>query len=511
MAFDQEAYCCCYLWSVSFVNEPIPSGQDFVTINFINCLGVNETITVTSSQGLIQYIPVCTSEKLNSISVTKGTLRVEGQTIISVASTGSNTYTKLQSCSNPLDFIYVTPVKPLFISGISEYNEIPGCWSLASLNAQCADKYSAIINYGLTQKNGYVDCETCLNNNKYYLLTNCGSQYTTIVTQTDLSAYLNRVVKIAGDTNCYSVSLTTFSPNVVAVTVTNDYDDCLDCLPPPPPPAYYLNSCTNNTTYNQIIIFDGANPNGLPNPSTLSGVTLGRFTYDNGTHDIALPGCFNITPAPSAVYPTGIYYTDVVSFMEFESCPQCSAPTFKITTCDESLGLEPWITNTDLLTYVDTTQKIVIENPGEVWPEGTYCVTITRIITEVGVPFTGVIQSNYYASCFECLRVCYLITPCAPSEIQPRIVYNDFAEYVGKIVKIQGCDDVCWTVSIAETCEFGVNVGEVTDSYDTCTECLPVIPVPVFYDVKTGNVLVELLPKELRAEFGDESTDHSMD
>ena len=38
-----------------------------------------------------------------------------------------------------------------------------------------------------------------------------------------------------------------------------------------------------------------------------------------------------------------------------------------------------------------------------------------------------------------------------------------------------------------------------------------VIPVPVFYDVLTGKVLVELLPKELRAEFEDNSTDHSMD
>ena len=38
-----------------------------------------------------------------------------------------------------------------------------------------------------------------------------------------------------------------------------------------------------------------------------------------------------------------------------------------------------------------------------------------------------------------------------------------------------------------------------------------VIPVPCFYDVVTGKVLTELLPKELRAEFGDESTDHSMD
>ena len=28
-----------------------------------------------------------------------------------------------------------------------------------------------------------------------------------------------------------------------------------------------------------------------------------------------------------------------------------------------------------------------------------------------------------------------------------------------------------------------------------------IIPVPVFYDVKSGKVLIELLPKELRDEF----------
>jgi len=38
-----------------------------------------------------------------------------------------------------------------------------------------------------------------------------------------------------------------------------------------------------------------------------------------------------------------------------------------------------------------------------------------------------------------------------------------------------------------------------------------VIPVPVFYDVVTGKILVELLPKELRAEFQENSADHSMD
>ena len=35
-----------------------------------------------------------------------------------------------------------------------------------------------------------------------------------------------------------------------------------------------------------------------------------------------------------------------------------------------------------------------------------------------------------------------------------------------------------------------------------------VIPVPCFYDVATGKVLVELLPKDLRAEFEESSDDN---
>jgi hypothetical protein len=40
-----------------------------------------------------------------------------------------------------------------------------------------------------------------------------------------------------------------------------------------------------------------------------------------------------------------------------------------------------------------------------------------------------------------------------------------------------------------------------------------VIPVPVFYDVVTGKVLVELLPKELRDEFTsyNDEIEHHMD
>jgi hypothetical protein len=34
-----------------------------------------------------------------------------------------------------------------------------------------------------------------------------------------------------------------------------------------------------------------------------------------------------------------------------------------------------------------------------------------------------------------------------------------------------------------------------------------VMPVPVFYDVKTGKILLDTLPKDLREEYADEQED----
>ena len=34
-----------------------------------------------------------------------------------------------------------------------------------------------------------------------------------------------------------------------------------------------------------------------------------------------------------------------------------------------------------------------------------------------------------------------------------------------------------------------------------------IMPIPVFYDIQTGKVLIDTLPKDLKAEFSDEQED----
>lgn len=492
--------CNCYNIEIQFLNySPLNTSvyaSDWASITFINCSNVSETVTIQRNGKTIHSIVVCTLDE-NSISFTAN--RIQSYPYFSAKYYGTG-WMKFEDCIDPSIKVYVStntwrtvPIPQMYITSQKFFiEEYPRCLQESYVYYVSAAPIEAIIlKDTFTVKNtvAYSTCEECTAAlQPYYKLQNtCNDINDIIYTQTDLSSYIGRIVKISGNTNCYFVSESVFTPNIVSVTVTNDYETCFECSPPPPP-AYYLNRCTDVYDYfynrsritSYVVVFNGTNPNALPDPSTLIGKSLGQFTYMSEGSSVILDGCWSLTPAPAGVYPDAIQYTNVESFTPYTECTTCLIPTFQLTLCDESIELDPWITNTDLLNYVDTTQKIEITTPGQYWPVGTYCVTITRIITLVGVPFTGVISPNFYANCFECLRVCYLITPCAPSTLDPRIVYNDFSQYVGKIIKIVGCPDVCWEVSIADTCEFGVNVGEVTDEYETCEACSPVIPVPTF-------------------------------
>ena len=76
------------------------------------------------------------------------------------------------------------------------------------------------------------------------------------------------------------------------------------------------------------------------------------------------------------------------------------------------------------------------------------------------------------------MAVCYLLEDCQEA-VPSMILCTDLKDYVGKIIKIAGCGNICWTVSEASSCEGSIKFeGEVTE-FDTCLECLPPVPVPV--------------------------------
>jgi len=116
----------------------------------------------------------------------------------------------------------------------------------------------------------------------------------------------------------------------------------------------------------------------------------------------------------------------------------------------------------------------------EVWPDGCYCVEVfsSSDCTGVGTDLWPGTFSTQYSSCEACDPHCYLLTDCAGVE-EPLLVSNNFSQYVGSIVKLQNCNDTCWLVEEAETCDNAVCVPQVIADFTTCEECLPpVIPIP---------------------------------
>ena len=85
-----------------------------------------------------------------------------------------------------------------------------------------------------------------------------------------------------------------------------------------------------------------------------------------------------------------------------------------------------------------------------------------------------------YAPC-ECIcpGPCYSLTAndCMGDVREPLITDTELAQSVGKVIKIESCPDVCWLVSLSDTCT-GLCSVTVTDSFDTCVECLPPVVEP---------------------------------
>lgn len=127
----------------------------------------------------------------------------------------------------------------------------------------------------------------------------------------------------------------------------------------------------------------------------------------------------------------------------------------------------------------------ICEGAQQPWPAGCYCVTVEEIIPTIVAPdFEGAfISREPYDCCLDCTRTCYILTSCVGG-INPVIVCNDLAEYVGQVIKIASCGDICWQVAVASNCDGSITfAGEITPFVD-CDTCLPPLPpTPPPYDL----------------------------
>lgn len=105
------------------------------------------------------------------------------------------------------------------------------------------------------------------------------------------------------------------------------------------------------------------------------------------------------------------------------------------------------------------------------------CFTVSEIESCNGA-ITVVVTASF-PDCQSC-QYCYILVDCTnPNHI---IVTGDnLAQYVGMVIKLEDCPDICWTVRRSHECPDPVCVAPVIASYENCEDCLPAppeLPVP---------------------------------
>jgi hypothetical protein len=133
---------------------------------------------------------------------------------------------KLTNCSNLNDIIYTTSqsVLPYIVGGDAVITILgqEGCWTPSFLKegdiCDCPIDVTVIASY--------ISCEECIGYVSYKL-TSCDNN-DTIYTLTDLSAYIDKVIKI--DCGCYTIEqLDILPPNYQEVIVIDSYEQCIQC------------------------------------------------------------------------------------------------------------------------------------------------------------------------------------------------------------------------------------------------------------------------------------------
>jgi photosystem II stability/assembly factor-like uncharacterized protein len=167
-----------------------------------------------------------------------------------------------------------------------------------------------------------------------YILTDCLDPAITITTNTDLTTYLNQIITIQGQDNCFSISTSdTLDPNATTVIVDQAYGTCPECSL-----AFKFINCRDN----QVSVYSVQDYSQYVDPNKV--VTLEEY-----------PGeCWTIIRNTDAIYTPEIV---IVEPKTFDLCEECLGTYFYLTSCSNEQSFI--LTDTDLTNYLDQIVSIV--------------------------------------------------------------------------------------------------------------------------------------------------------
>jgi hypothetical protein len=163
----------------------------------------------------------------------------------------------------------------------------------------------------------------------------------------------------------------------------------------------------------------------------------------------------------------------------FQNCAVCEENLktyYKLINCIDPLVVV--YTETDISAFIGSVVA-VNEYPDDCWTIEVSALAVSP------VDVTGVIE---FASCEECGRQFYLLEDCNTENPEPNIITStDLSLYVGQVITLEYCPEICWQVS--ETDASSENeVVNITASYTTCQIC-QIAVLPCICSKATNNTL----------------------
>ena len=253
--------------------------------------------------------------------------------------------------------------------------------------------------------------------------------------------------------NCYRVEIIDKQP--LSWVIIN-WDD-----PLAPGYAQYttFNDCTECTTQGVVQILENCD-DGQDIICLQNTLVVGSVVIYNGK-------CYQVKEVQSCNATVPITYSPTQIFKDCPSCKQHLPQTnYALINCDTG---DVTYTSTDLSAYVNPPgQAITIDGS-----DACFQVRVETVIP----PGTPVTVTDSFASCELCGSDYYLLKACPPNDgIASIITYTNLSAYVGSVITLETCPDICWEVS--ET-ELNSNAQEVIflEDYDDCTDCnIAVLP-----------------------------------
>ena len=197
-----------------------------------------------------------------------------------------------------------------------------------------------------------------------------------------------------------------------------------------------------------------------PNITYITSTDLSIYAYQNKVITVAeYVGCFTVSQAPDC---GPVFQPPVTVVQSYVDCIACLPKCYQLVSCDPNPV--QIITNTDLSLLLGFVVKIAGSDA---------CYTVAPAGSCVGS--IAVVITDSFVDCAACAPVCYQLINCRDNT-QSLIASTDLSLYVGQFIHIDGTD-ICWEVTIANTCVGSIPVIFV-ETFVDCETCNPTPPPP---------------------------------